>query len=110
MSLVDSLAGHLIRSKNKTFREETRERFRYFVDFLQSNHFTVRTLLEPGSLPENDLVIRYEDLTEEGAAVVRAGYNKWLQGIDRGKLPSDLTALNDALAKVRGVVKGSGTD
>jgi hypothetical protein len=101
MSLVDSLSGHLAASKNRAFQERTRERFARFVGFLQENNLTIKTILEPGSYPDRDLVIRYEDLTDEGAAVVKAAYHKWLQGIDNGKPPSDLGTLEAALAKVR---------
>ena len=101
MSLVDSLAGHLSASKNRAYQDRARERFFIFVTFLQDNNLVTRQLLAPGEYPDRELVIRYQDLTEDGASTVKAGYNKWLQGIDRGKPASDLGVLASALERVR---------
>lgn len=100
--LIDKISTHLAASKSAAWRERVITRFSTFVAFLQENHLTTRTILDPGSEPEVSLRIMKSDLTDEGYEVVKAAYDKWLRGIDKGKDVSDLTTLEKALEKIRG--------
>jgi hypothetical protein len=50
---------------------------------------------------DDEFAIRSSDVTPEGLAVIREGYDRWCNALDRGTPPSKTTILEKALAKVR---------
>jgi hypothetical protein len=77
-------------------------RFRALVQFLTSSG-----LVRPGvKLPAGDMPpdfeLRSDHLTDEGIALIKAAYDKWVSAIDRGKPPTDVSILERALSRMRG--------
>lgn len=99
--VIDDAAIHFNASKNKDYQERVRARFETFVTFLQANGLTTRVILADGQEVNRELRILGDDLTEEGLAVVKASYDAWLRGIDRGKLVTDVSIMERTLRKVR---------
>lgn len=98
--VIDDAKAHFAASKNSEYKARVEQRFRVFVDFLQNNGLVNREILASGQPVTEELKIRKSDLTDAGFAVVKAAYDKWLRGIDKGKAVADVTVLNKALAKV----------
>ena len=68
--------------------------------FLNANQLVREPLRErePGQWDQFEL--RMHDLTDTGFAVMQCGLPKWMRGIDRGKKPEDIKALEDCLIKL----------
>ena len=49
----------------------------------------------------DDFQIHTKDLTEEGYALIKAAYDKWLRRVDRTKDSSDVRILERALKTLR---------
>jgi hypothetical protein len=49
----------------------------------------------------DDFEVASDGLTADGLAVMRVAYDKWVQKIDNGMSPEDVTLLEKALKKVR---------
>ena len=98
--VIDDAKAHFAASKNAEYKARVEQRFRVFVDFLQDNGLASREILVSGQPVTDDLQIKKSDLTENGFAVVKAAYDKWLRGIDKGKAITDVTVLEKALEKV----------
>jgi hypothetical protein len=80
---------------------DTPSRFRALVDFLKSN-----SLVRPGvRLPAKHIPpafeLRTDHLTDEGLALLKAAYHRWMTAIDRGTDPTDVSTLERALKKMR---------
>jgi hypothetical protein len=76
-------------------------RFRALFDFLKTN-----SLVRPGvRLPAQDIPpdfeLRTDHLTEEGIALIKTAYDRWMTAIDRGSDPTDVSILERALKKMR---------
>jgi hypothetical protein len=99
--VIDDAKAHFAASKNKDYKARVEQRFRVFVDFLQNNGLANREILASSQPVSDALQIKKSDLTDDGFAVVKASYDKWLRGIDKGKEISDVTALEKALEKVK---------
>lgn len=75
----------------------------YFVTkFLQDNGLVRHLLMRNIDDITDDFAISSDDLTDDGLAVMKAAYDKWVQKIDNGMSPEDVTLLEKALKKVRG--------
>jgi len=99
--LIDAAKNHLLASKNLEYRARVKRRFRAFICFLQDNGLTTRELLSEDQPVTEELKVMKSDLTDDGFAVVKAAYDKWLRGIDRGKDIEDVTLLEKSLKTVR---------
>jgi hypothetical protein len=75
--------------------------FRTLVEFLQENGLTRRTVLPDGTEVNHDSELRAVDLTDEGLSFVRSYYEKWRDGLDRGKPETDTSRLEKWLASMR---------
>jgi hydroxymethylglutaryl-CoA reductase len=75
--------------------------FRAFIGFLQTNRLTTRQILAEDEPVTESLRIVKSDLTDEGFEVVKAAFDKWLRGHDRGKEIEDVSVLEKALARLR---------
>lgn len=83
-------------------RDEVIESFWVFHEFLRTNGLLVRPLAKTRTDVDNDdFAIRSDDVTVEGMAVVREGYDRWCKALDRDTPPSKTTILEKALVKVR---------
>jgi hypothetical protein len=84
-------------------QRDTIIRDHYFLaKFLQDNALVTRTLMSGMDDITDDFEVSSEDLTSDGLAVMRSAYDKWVQKIDNGMSPEDVTLLEKALKKVRG--------
>lgn len=100
--VIDAVEWHLGAPGNPETLPQILDRFRVLAEFLDSNGLSAAPLLPEGRLPDRAFAVRSSDLTPEGLAVMRAGYDRWLKALDRGTSPSDSRILQRALAKVRG--------
>jgi hypothetical protein len=98
--LVADIAVHLAASKNPDYRNRVRQRFLVFATFLHENGLTTNPLLDSLRIKPDTFKIMRSDLTDKGFAVVKAAYDKWLRGHDKGKPIEDVTPLRKALEKI----------
>lgn len=83
-------------------RDEVVEMFWVFHEFLRSNGLLSHVLATSRvEVDDDEFAIQSTDLTAEGLAVVREGYDRWCKALDRGTPPSKTTILERALVKVR---------
>ncbi len=100
---IDQVSWHANTLGNTETREQIVRRFCIMANFLQANGLTGRDLSCQESDIDDSFGINSDDLTEEGVAVMKASYDKWLTRVDNGMPPEDLTLLEKALKNVRGV-------
>ena len=81
--------------------EETRTIYRTLILFLQENGLTTREILSSDEPVTDSVAIRNEDLTPEGNLLMRRPHSRWLDGIDCGKSPTDVSSLKRALERIR---------
>ena len=99
--VIDQVSWHTQTPGNPETREEIVRRFFVIANFLQTNGLTTHDL----SCNEADIGdafrIHSDDLTEEGFAVMKAAYAKWLGKVDHGMPPENVNLLTRALDRVR---------
>ncbi|KRA62109.1 hypothetical protein ASD89_23755 [Caulobacter sp. Root656] len=83
-------------------RSEIIDHFYCIIKFLQDNSLVVRQLITSKDELTDDFALSSSDLTEDGLALMRAAYHKWLAKVDKGMPPQDVTLLEKALKKIRG--------
>jgi len=70
------------------------------VDFFQRKGLTTHTLAACEGDINDDFAILRKDLTDEGMALFRSGYQRWLNALDSGKTPeAALPIMERALKK-----------
>jgi hypothetical protein len=84
------------------FRDEIVQQFYQVTKFLQDNGLVHRQLMQSIGDLTDDFELSSADLTDDGLAVMRAAYHKWLTKVDNGMSPEDWSLLEKALKKVRG--------
>ncbi len=83
-------------------KEKEIEIWRSLIEFLDTNQLMLKRV-EIANLHDMEGVeLRSGSLNELGNAVIKCGFDKWLRGIDKGKSPSNLSALEKCLEKLRG--------
>jgi uncharacterized protein YdiU (UPF0061 family) len=82
--------------------EESRQIFYQTVKFLQENDLVVHKLISGIEDMTDDFILTSDDVTVEGMALMRGGYQKWLAKTDNGMSPEDVSILEKALKKIRG--------
>lgn len=95
--LIDAVTWHTQVQGNPESREHILERFRAIAGFLGTNGLLARDLPEVGDA----FLLHSDDLTDEGLALMKIAYDKWLHRIDRGSAPSDIAPLQKVLSKLR---------
>jgi hypothetical protein len=75
--------------------------FYFLTKFLQDNGLVRRPLMHTINDITDEFAISSGDLTDDGLAVMKAAYEKWVEKIDNGMPPEDVTLLEKALKKVR---------
>lgn len=88
-------------SKKKDYQLRVAERLKVFVDFMQENDLTTREILSADQPVTGALRIWSTDLTDDGMAVVKTGFDKWLRSLDKGTDVKNISILNNALKKVK---------
>lgn len=83
-------------------RDVTVQQFFQVTKFLQDNGLVQRELMKDPADITDDFTLNSDDLTDDGLAVMRAAYHKWLGKVDNGMSPEDWSILEKALKKVRG--------
>jgi len=100
--VIDNVGWHTQAEGNPETPEQINLRFRSLLLFLEKNELLSREVIVPdGPLPDS-FEVRSSDLTAEGVAIMKAGYDKWLGALDHGTDPQKLTILDRALKSVRG--------
>lgn len=84
-------------------RDVTIQQFYYVIKFLQENGLVRGPLVQGIADITDDFELSSADLTDEGLAVMRAAYHKWLTKVDSGMSPENVSLLERALRKVRRV-------
>ena len=99
--IIDQVSWHTATAGNPETREHIIQRFYAIAAFLQKHGLTVRTLVSEPKDIRDDFAISSSDLTERGLAMMRACYDKWLQKVDEGLDPNDLSLLERALNRTK---------
>ncbi len=99
--IIDQVSWHTNTPGNTEKREHIARRFCVVANFLDANDLSLRKLGRQESDVTDSFNFSSEDLTEEGLAVMRAAYDKWLQKVDNGMAPEDVSLLTRALNRVR---------
>lgn len=102
--VVDQVSWHTNTPGAPEPMEHAVRRFFSLVSFLQEYGLTTKELARNAKGIGPDFAIRSTDLTEEGLAVVKAAYSSkgWLDKVDHGMDPSDVTLLKRSLKRIRG--------
>ena len=98
---IDQVSWHTSTPGNTESREHIIHRFHVIACFLQERGLTVRPLVGDENEIQDSFAIASSDLTEEGLALMRASYDKWLQKVDEGMRAEDVSLLEKALKKIR---------
>lgn len=98
---IDQVSWHTATRGNPESREHIIRRFYVIAHFLQERALTVRPLVGDVKDIQDDFAISSSDLTDEGLALMKASYDKWLQKVDEGMVIEDLSLLEKALKKIR---------
>jgi hypothetical protein len=99
--VIDQVSWHTGTPGNTESRDQILRRFSIIANFLQDNGLSSRVLSRTESDIDDSFNISSDDLTEEGLAVMKAAYDKWLQKVDNGMPPEDVSLLTRALHRVR---------
>jgi hypothetical protein len=86
---------------NEERRESIIRHFYYVTKFLQDNGLVHHALIERLEDIDDDFAIASDDLTDEGFAVMKSAYDKWLQNVDNGMDAADVSILSRALKRMR---------
>lgn len=98
---IDKVSWHTLRPGNPDPPELTIRRFYNITKFLQDNNLTVRTIMRNIDDVDDEFELKTEDLTEEGFALMKGTYEKWLRKFDRTGESSDMRVLERALKTLR---------
>jgi hypothetical protein len=71
------------------------------ANFLQQNGLVRTPLLHSLDAVIDTFAIRKSDLTDEGFALMKKAYDKWVKALDRGSEPQDVSILEKMLLKMR---------
>ena len=83
-------------------REDVVRRFFILAQFLQKNGLVKHQLAKDENDITDDFAIRTDDLTEEGYAIMKEPYDRWLHRVDNGMDPANVTSLERGLKRIRG--------
>lgn len=98
---IDCVGWHTSTPGNTETREDVVRRFFAFVSFLQQHNLVVRNLASREADIDDAFSIRSSDLTEDGLALAKVAYDKWLSKIDSGMDPSNFKIFERELSRVR---------
>ncbi len=91
----------ITRSKNKSYKESVNKRGKILMEFLKENKLLlIEPFNENGEL-KDDLIIKKDDLTEEGNKFYDTTVPGWWQFLDKGGDPSNISRLEKGLKKIR---------
>lgn len=88
-------------SKRLDHKKSCREQCASLVRFIRSNGLNKEPIEWDGEFPPDEFILRSTQLTDEGVAVMREGFYKWLAAQDRGRPKDDWKILEKALQAVR---------
>lgn len=76
---------------NEGRRSEIIRHIYQIVKFLQDRDLLVRPLVQGINEVTDDFALLSPDLTDDGLAVIKSTYDKWLTKVDNGMSPEDWT-------------------
>jgi hypothetical protein len=88
---IDKVGWHTRTPGNTEPREKTHMRFRAVISFLQNNGLTTRTILDENDIIDDDTCIHTDHLSENGKAIMKKCYHRWLKQVDKGFAPNDVS-------------------
>jgi hypothetical protein len=88
---------------NESRRGEIENQFYHVTKFLQENGLLVGKSIRAIDDINDDFTLLSTDLTADGLALMRAAYHKWLDKVGAGMPPENVTMLQKALKRIRGV-------
>jgi len=89
-----------LKGSTQTLPEIAHE-FWVLVEFLQREGLMTRRVASSEMEISEDFAIMRSDLTALGYELIKMSYEKWLNGLDRGKPPEDLRVFQRDLTRVR---------
>lgn len=96
---IDKVGWHTSVKGNSESLESIHVRFRAICSFLNEHSLTKTKIDFSDSQLTDDFELNTNQLTNEGLEFIKLAYDKWVQGIDRGRDPSDTTYLVKKLNK-----------
>ena len=99
--VIDQVSWHTSTPGNTETRNNIVQRFYIIINYLQDNDLVTHTMLNVRDDITDEFAIRSDDLTDEGLALMREAYDKWLRKVDQGMTPTDLSLMERALERVR---------
>ena len=95
---IDKVEWHASTPGNPESKKSIELRFRTISAFLNDNNLVVEAI----DVPEQDLPDEFEintrQLNERDISFMKLAYDKWLQRIDSGALPNDISFLEKKLS------------
>jgi len=95
---IDRVEWHTNTPGNPESKKSIELRFRTISVFLNEHNLVVETI----DIPEQDIPDEFEintrQLNERGISFMKLVYDKWLQRIDGGALPDDISFLEKKLS------------
>ena len=88
---IDKVGWHTRTPGNTEPREKTHMRFRAVINFLQNNGLTTRAILGENGIINDDTCIHTDHLNENGKAIMKKCYHRWLKQVDKGLDPDELS-------------------
>ncbi len=99
--VIDQVSWHTKTLGNPESRDHIIRRFRVIANFLTVNSLSLRDLTCQEADIDESFNISSADLTDDGLSLMRAAYDKWLQKVDEGMPPEDVSLFIRALKRLR---------
>src|SRR5512146_45601 len=98
---IDQVGWHTRVKGNPETREHIERRMRALFGFLDRNGLLqANAPRAPSHELGDDFRLESQHLTERGLALVRRAYQPWLEAVDKGTSPENVSILENALAQM----------
>lgn len=98
---IDKASWQIIAMRNyPEEKDKILEYFNIIINFLDEHNLLISKDATVDKDNDNDLVLHTSNLTDKGRQLMDLYYDKWLNGLDRGKDPSDLKIFIKGLKKI----------
>lgn len=101
--IIDQVSWHTGKARNYDFDNSIIfEYFKSIIKYLQNNRLTSRIILSETEEIKDDFCFKASDLTEEGFALIKKVYDKWVDNVvDKKISPTDYKILDKKLKSIK---------